>query len=254
MSRSSSADFVWAILAQAWASVTGIKKAFWGAFSLLILFIVGLHVLLGFLLVVCNIFQTSTLRAGCQFVLNGIIEIVHLFSDISLSFLALHHIRKQKIHATMVFEYCKDWRLFVCIGVAVYLLSIGLLLGTHAFFSQWAYVGLPNVLAEIFWVVFLIFIYNYIVLVVTMTMLVILDKPMRLKDSFKMVFVAINRHWFRNIVVVLLACLLFLLFGVMTVGIGFIWLLPFLSLVSACQYQQIFCSGKFGFSGQESRV
>ncbi|MES2997836.1 MAG: hypothetical protein V4700_00725 [Pseudomonadota bacterium] len=240
---------LFAIFASAWHCIKGIKKAFWLGFCLLFLIMVGLYVLLGFILAVCDIFHFYHLRAVCQFFAGGFVDVFRLLLSISLVFLALHHVRKEKVNATMVFEFCKDWKPLAFIGVILYLLNQGLLLVSRAnFISEYKLLGneIKGVLimGKSVELILFILLYSYITLLITMAMLLILDKKMQLKDSVKIALISINQHWFKNIVLFILASLLFLLVGVVTLGIGLIWVLPLLFLITAIQYEHIFCEGK----------
>ncbi|MEN9449444.1 MAG: hypothetical protein RJA83_58 [Pseudomonadota bacterium] len=91
----------------------------------------------------------------------------------------------------------------------------------------------------------------YISLVAFMASLLIFDKKLTLKKSLSTAFKSINRHLVRNIILILLTSLGFvsismisLWIGVISFWIGLIWLLPMISLVTAIQYEQIFCEGK----------
>jgi hypothetical protein len=235
---------VFAIFSTAWRHIKGIKKAFWQGLGLLFLVMVGLYIVLGFLLAVCDIFYFDRLRAICQFFMGGFIEVFRLLLSISLIFLALSHLRGQTINAQIVFEFRKNYQPLAYMGILAYLFDQMLLSGTHFILHKLTDSGLPGVLVigEGVWVVLFILLYSYITLLITMAMLLILDKKMQFKDSLKIALISINQHWVKNIVLLILASLLFLLGGIVTLGIGLIWLLPLFFLITAIQYQQIFCA------------
>ena len=235
---------IYAIFSKSWQSIKGIKKAFWGGFALIFLIIVGIYVLLGFLLAVCAVGHFYYVGVICQFFVGGIIEVLRLVLSIALIFLALHHFRKQTVNSAMVFKLRKNWKPLACIGILLYLLNIVLFSGTNLILYKFFAIGLNGIFASGLGLRFIVFafLYAYITLLITMTMVLILDKKMQLKASFKIALKSINQHWFKNIALLLLAMLVFLVGGILTLGIGVIWLLPLLSLITAIQYEQIFCA------------
>lgn len=87
------------------------------------------------------------------------------------------------------------------------------------------------------------FIYFYLSVLVYMTVLLILDKKIAWKEGLSLVFQSVNQYPFKNLGLIILTGLVFGLLALMTLGIGLIWLLPMTSLVTAIQYNQIFCEG-----------
>jgi hypothetical protein len=251
LAKASAGDYtipITAIFAEAWQRIKGIKKAFWGGFALLFLILLGVYILLGFLLALCDLLHFYYLRSICQFFAGGIIEIWRLFISIALVFLALRHIREQAINASLVFEFRTAWKVFVFIGVLLYLFNLILLSGSNFILYKLDDAGFANVVA---WgtglrLTVFILLYSYITVLITMTVLLVLDKKISLKESFKIALQSINRHWFKNSALFFLATLLLLMGSVASLGIGVIWLLPWLSIIAAIQYQQIFCAGSLG--------
>jgi hypothetical protein len=235
-----------AIFSEAWRQIKGIKKAFWGGFALLFLTLLGVYVSVQFLLAVLHVFEFYGLETLFRFIAGGFFEVLRLLLSVSLVFLALQRIRQQTLNSTLVFEFRKKWRALAFIGVVFYLLNFSFVSGSRLIFNKFYAAGLHTVFAigtGIQLIVF-VFLFTYLALLVTMTMVLILDKDSDLKDSFIIVFKSVNQHWFKNIALLLLASLLFLVVGILTLGVGLIWLLPFLSLISAIQYQHIFCKGQ----------
>lgn len=76
-----------------------------------------------------------------------------------------------------------------------------------------------------------------------MTVLLILDQKLIWKESLSLAFQSVNKHFFKNVGLIIVTSLVFGLLALMTLGIGLIWLLPMTSLVTAIQYNQIFCEG-----------
>lgn len=236
---------IFAIFAQAWHCIKGIKKALWGGFFLFLIIIVSLYIFFGLLLTVCNILHFYHLRVLCQFFAGGVISIFHISLSISLIFLALRHLRHQAIRANMVFEVRKNWEPLALISIAIYLLNEIFFLGACFILQKLIDSGSQHVLliGELILIALFVVLYMYLTLLVTMTMLLIIDKKMQLRDSLKIACISINQHWVVNIVLLMLASLLLMLMSGITLGIGLIWFFPLFFLIPAIQYQQIFCKG-----------
>jgi hypothetical protein len=235
-----------AIFAEAWQRIKGMKKAFWGGFALLFLTLLGVYVVFQFILAIFHVFHFADLSRVGQFIAGGFFEVLRLLLSISLVFLALQHLRNQTVNSTMVFEFRKNWQPLALLGTLFYLLNFLLVSGGRLILNHFYTNDLQTPFAigtGIQFVVF-VFLFTYIALIITMTMLLILDKKMALKESFNVAFKSVNQHGFKNIALLILASLLFFILGVVTLGIGLIWLLPFLSMISAIQYEQIFCEGR----------
>ncbi|MES2142549.1 MAG: hypothetical protein V4471_06705 [Pseudomonadota bacterium] len=229
-----------AIFSEAWHRIKGMKKAFWGGFALLFLTLLGLFVIFQALLLVCDFLQLYHLSMACQFIAGGFVAVFRLLLSISLIFLALQHARNQPVNSTMVFEFRKNWKPLALIGVMLYFFNVLVLSGSDLISASLHLNGKIWVIVSLLESIFLVFFLTYLMLLITMTMLLILDKKMALKAGFKRAFIAINQHWLKNIALLLLASLVFLVGGIITLGVGLIWLLPFISLISAIQYRQIF--------------
>ncbi|WP_218813454.1 hypothetical protein [Rickettsiella endosymbiont of Dermanyssus gallinae] len=232
-----------AIYKEAWHRIKGMKKSFWGGFALLFLTLAGIYVVFQFFVTVCSVLQFYKVGAIGGFIAGGFFEVLRLLLSMSLVFLALQHLRHQAISSTMVFEFRKAWKPLTIIALSFYLLNFLLVTGGKLILNKVNTPGLENTFAFGMVIQFIVFVilFTYIAMLITMSMLLILDKKMSLKESFAVAFKSINQHVFKNIALLLLASLLFLGIGLVTLGIGLIWLLPFMSLISAIQYQQIFC-------------
>ncbi|MDQ8039604.1 MAG: hypothetical protein REH83_04280 [Rickettsiella sp.] len=229
------------LFSEAWCQIKGIKKAFWGGFALLVLTLLGIFVIFQSVMLVCAFFHFYMLGMLFQFIGGGFVEVFRLLLSISLVFLALQHARNQAINSTMVFEFRRVWKPLALIGIMLYLFHILLLAGDELISVSLFNFKIAWMLVSGIGFFVLAFLCTYIMLLITMAMLLILDKNMKLKKSLKQAFVAVNQHWFKNIALLLLASVVLIIAGTLTLGIGLIWLLPFLALISAIQYQQIFC-------------
>lgn len=245
-----------AILIEAWRRLNGLKITFWGGFALLFLtmfivcillsLVVALYVF--FVMYPHNVTSSSTgelglLYSALNFILVGILEILRLLLTASLAYLALHHLRNQPIWASMVFSFRKAWQPLLVVGIMLYLIDVLLLSGSN--FLLYHYQLTPQIFYLGFGLRFILFalLYTYITIGFFMTILLILDQQLTLKNSLRTAFKSINRHLIKNIGLIIVISFGCVLLTLVTLGIGLIWLLPMVSLVTAIQYNQIFCQG-----------
>ncbi|OIZ94957.1 hypothetical protein A1D18_02305 [Candidatus Rickettsiella isopodorum] len=250
-----------AIFLEAWYRVKGMKVSYWGGFLYFILVMALACLVLGLVLALYDVFVLPLatahnaialydLKLGLKFIVVGIVEILRFLLTASLAFMALQHLRNEPIHASMVFSFRHAWRPLLIIALLLYLFnsfiisSTNILLHSVLFKQQMVYLG--SIVGSIFlFVVFIIgfFLYFYFSILVFMTVLLILDQKMTGKQSLRLAFQSINQHFFKNITLIIVTSIVFGLLALMSLGIGLIWLLPMTSLVTAIQYNQIFCEG-----------
>ncbi len=250
-----------AIFLEAWYRVKGMKASFWVGFLYFILVFALACLVLGLVLALYDVFVLPlatahnaatlyNLKLGLKFIVVAIVEVLRFLFTASLAYMALQHLRRQPIHASMVFSFRQAWRPLLIIALLLYLFnsfilsSTNILLHTALFKQQIVYLG--SGIGSIFLlVIFLIcfFLYFYLSILVFMTVLLILDQKISSKQSFSLAFQSVNQHFFKNISLIVVTSIVFGLLALMTLGIGLIWLLPMTSLVTAIQYNQIFCEG-----------
>lgn len=263
-SKATSGDYripIKAIFLEAWYRVKGLKASFWLGFLYFILVMAAACLLLGLVLALFDVFVLPlatvhdasilyNLKLVLKFIVVAMVEVLRFLFTASLAYMALQHLRNQPIHAKMVFSFRQAWRSLVIIGFLLYLFNsfiianTNILLHSALFKQQIAYLGAG--LGGIFLlVIFLIcfFLYFYLSILVYMTVLLILDHKIPSKQSLGLVFQSVNQHFFKNISLIVVTSIVFGLLALMTLGIGLIWLLPMTSLVTAIQYNQIFCEG-----------
>lgn len=126
---------------ETWRQLLYIPKAFWQAFGLVMLVLLGTIIFMGLLLQQYDLgllrvqnhqvqlLSLHTLQAinKLKVLLSGfflaIIEILRALLTVSLAFLGLHQIRNQTVKVTMVFAFLKNWRSLLFISVLFYFLS-----------------------------------------------------------------------------------------------------------------------------------
>lgn len=263
-SKATSGDYripIKAIFLEAWYRVKGMKASFWGGFLYFVLIMAAACLMLGLVLALYDVLVLPlatahnaaalySLKLGLKFIVVGIVEVLRFLFTASLAYMALLHLRNLPIHATMVFSFRYAWRPLLVIALLLYLFNSFILSSTHIILQggllkqQIAYLGAG--LGGIFLlVIFLIsfFLYFYFSILVFMTVLLILDQKIIWKESLRLAFLSVNQHFFKNIGLIIITSLVFGLLALMTLGFGLIWLLPMTSLVTAIQYNQIFCEG-----------
>jgi hypothetical protein len=263
LSKSTSGDYripIKAIFLEAWYRVKGMKAVFWGGFLYFILVMGAACVLMGLILALYDVFVLPLatahsalsfyhLKLGLKFIVVGIVEMIRFLLTASLAYLALKHLRNEPIHARMAFSFRHAWRPLLWIALLLYLLNSFILssasLLLHSAFQQPLFF-LGPILGSIFsLLIFLIcfFLYFYFSIIVFMTVLLILDQKLLIKQSLSLAFVSVNQHVFKNIFLIIMTSIVFGILVLITLGMGLIWLLPMTSLVTAIQYNQIFCEG-----------
>lgn len=250
-----------AIFLEAWYRVKGMKAPFWLGFLYFILVMAAACLVLGLVLALYDVFVLPlatahnaatlyNLKLGLKFIVVAIVEVLRFLFTASLAYMALQHLRNQAIHASMVFSFRQAWRQLLIIALLLYLFnsfiisSTNILLHSLLIKQQIAYLGVG--LGSFFLlVIFLIsfFLYFYFSILVFMTVLLILDQKIVWKESLSLAFQSVNQHFLKNIGLIIVTSLVFGLLALMTLGVGLIWLLPMTSLVTAIQYNQIFCEG-----------
>lgn len=250
-----------AIFLEAWYRVKGMKAAFWLGFLYFILVMAAACLVLGLILALYDVFILSlasaqnagflyNLKLGLKFIVVAVVEVLRFLFTASLAYMALQHLRQQAIHGNMVFAFRHAWRPLLIIALLLYLFNSFILSGTNIllhsalFKQQLVFLGSgfgSIFLLLIFFICF--FLYFYFSVLVYMTVLLILDQKLSWKESLSLAFQSVNQHFFKNVGLIIVTSLVFGLLALMTLGIGLIWLLPMTSLVTAIQYNQIFCEG-----------
>jgi hypothetical protein len=263
-SKATSGDYripIKAIFLEAWYRVNGMKASFWGGFLYFILVMAVACLILGLILALYDVFvlpratahhaiSLYNLKLGLKFIVVGMVEMLRFLLTASLAYMALQHLRSLPIHASMVFSFHRAWRPLLIVASLLYLFNSTIISSAHIllhsvlFKQQMAYLG--QVFGSIFFLlIFLIcfFLYFYFSIVVFMSVLLILDQKVPSRQSLSLAFQSVNQHFFKNTGLLIITSTVFGLLALITLGVGLIWLLPMTSLVTAIQYNQIFCEG-----------
>lgn len=266
------------IFEQAWIKLYGFKASFWGAFILgfLTLLLINCTAYVIFLLLA---FLTKALIHNSDllqflFLCYLVVGLLCLFFGealdslflISLMHCSLQWLRNQSVKATDIFAFRYRWKpliglMLVFIVIKITLTCIQLVsldfssvflhtfsahyLATWFSFFMWLIVYL-------FFITLFVFAFLYCILLFSFAALLSFDKRTTdIKTSLRVAFKALNARLVSNLRLFLLAILIFMLGGFLTLGIAVIWLLPWLFLVIAWQYQTVFGERKHEAPGNE---
>lgn len=256
-----------AMFEQAWIKLYGFKASFWGAFILgfLTLFLINGTAYVIFLLVA---FLTKAVIHN-----SDLLQIIFLFyivvallctflSEaldslflISLMHCSLQWLRNQSVKARDIFAFRYRWKpliglalVFIVIKITLACIELVSLNSSSVFLYTFSTHYLAPWFNFFMWfIVYLFFItlfllvFLYCILLFSFAALLSFDKrTTNIKTSLRVAFKALNARLVSNLRVCLLAILIFMLGGFLTVGIGVIWLLPWIFLVIAWQYQTVF--------------
>lgn len=231
---------IFSIFLESWRQTKGLKKIYWNGFFLIfVAAIVPTLFLLSLSLLLDGMYPSFHL---IDFLMDIPHSIFYLISGISLSHIALQHIRGKSVHYEMALDLDKIWKSLVFFGFIVYLLLFMInlwLLYISTLSANSTVYGFQIIFECIFFTIITIYIFQLAII----TMLLILDKNLTQMKSFAICFKAINKHCFKNISLGLFTWFLAIFFTILTLGIGLIWLQPMLSLTHAIQYQRIFNEG-----------
>ncbi len=214
---------------ETWRQLLYIPKAFWQAFGLVMLVLLGTIIFMGLLLQQYDLgllrvqnhqvqlLSLHTLQAinKLKVLLSGfflaIIEILRALLTVSLAFLGLHQIRNQTVKVTMVFAFLKNWRSLLFISVLFYFLSRIVHDGLFFLFKAIHLLSLqklnqPIIVFAYNMLIFLSVLLNaYVMAVIFMAGLLIIDQKLTLKTSLGCAFTSVNRHALKNSALLFLA-------------------------------------------------
>lgn len=228
---------IFSIFLESWRRTKGLKKIYWNGFFLIFVAgIVPIYFFLSLSLLLDGMYPTFHLK---DFLMDIPHSLFYLTSGISLSHIALQHIRDKNVHYKMALDLDKIWKPLIFFGFIVclltFMINLWLIYISTLSANRTAY-GFQIIFECILFTLIAIYIFQLAI----MTMLLILDKNLTPIESFSICFKAINKHFFNNISLGLFTWLSAIFFTVLTLGIGLIWLQPMLSLTYAIQYRRIF--------------
>jgi len=173
--------------------------------------------------------------------LGGLCEILRLWLSVSLVFLVYRHSQKQRVTAKMVFAFRHAWKPLAWVAIILCLINQTVFfVADFLLHHNLQQVGLFGFGLPLVGMVLVVFSLTYFNLLGKLSMLLILDKKMTARKSINTAFRSVNQHWVKNISLILLAQLVFTVVVIGSLGISIIWFLPWLTLVTALQYQIMF--------------
>lgn len=232
---------IFLIFLETWRRTKGLKKAFWSAFFLILLAMILPSAFISLLnIILSKMYPAVHLE-------NVLIDCLRVFfflvADVGGSFLALQHAREHSISFEMALDVYKVWKILVFFGILICLMKF--ILNVITDYSL-VYISTLNLnlslfrFAKYFEILLIACITIYVFQLIVMAMLLVLDKNVPIINSLIISFKSINKHCFKNISLGLFTGLSAILFTILTLGIGLIWLQPMLSLTHAIQYRRIF--------------
>ena len=233
---------IFKIFIESYRRTKGMKKAFWISYLLILLAMILPAAFIAFLNIILNTMYPLHLRVN----LNGFFRIFfYLVVDVGLSFLALQHIRNHFVKFKMGLEVYEVWKPLAFFGLIPYFLSL-----IYSFYCK--YISTFNfngtlydfeiIVEFILLLIVLIIISMYIFQLIIMTMLLVLDRDLKVMESFILCFKSINKHFLKKIGLGLFTGISCIFLTIVTLGIGLIWLKPMIVTTNAIQYQHIFGS------------
>ncbi|HEY2566939.1 MAG TPA: hypothetical protein VGH95_04455 [Candidatus Aquirickettsiella sp.] len=234
---------IFKIFIESYRQTKGIKKIFWSA-----TFLIFIAVVVPITVLTCLSYLLDSLYPALH-LKNIFYDIYHYFfyvvCEVSLSLIALQYIRGIAAGYEMALDIGKVWKPLVFFGLIPYFLSL-------IFDFYFKYIstfnfngtvyGFEITVGFILFLILLIIISIYIVQLIIMTMLLVLDRNLKVIESLILSFKSINKHFFKNVSLGLFTWTMTIFLIVVTFGIGLIWLKPMMATTNAIQYQRIFRS------------
>lgn len=229
------------VFAEAWHKVSDLKGSFWGAvgwmflvlFTFVILEVVieGISGSLGFVLV----------AAASRNIFTFLFGTFGLIFATTFIYMMICHIAGRPIRAKMIFDWRGMFNRMLIVAIITYLVqfAFGFIVGMMTIHNQ--QVEAVHITLTFLATVLVLFLgYCYLWIIFRMAMYLIIEKRLTVGLAIKVAFMAISRHIFKNIWLMLLTYLFFMVATVLTLGIGLIWLAPMKGNLQAIWYRQIF--------------
>ena len=205
-----------AVLSEAWAKTKGSKGTIWLAFLLVMLVIIPASIVP---VIVGMVFGGSGAVAGLVSVLFQLaINVLMLPIMAGLWMIGIKRAAGVPVGATEIFGYFgKTVSLFLCMLLMYLLVLVGFIL-----------LVLPGI---------------YLMVAFSMAMPLIVEKNMGVWEALQTSRKAMTHQWFTFFGLGIVVMLIYLVGGMFTLGIGLIWILPFLFLVMGVVYRTVFGYG-----------
>lgn len=213
------------LFSEAWSDVPGFKRIFWGGLGLVLA--VGI-VLVGLSLPFYYLVQWTGMPHLGHFILALVIQLFFIPVNVGLGMLSVRRVAQAPVKSVMVFNYYR-WSFIFRFFIASFL-----------FYCLNTIVGLIPM--TLLWIVAIV-VMLWVNLVWYLTLILIAEKQMRIGTAMGWAFRAGFRQFFKMLGIAILSLVLALL-GLITLGIGYIWILPFINNIYAVLYRQLFGIGK----------
>jgi len=218
------------ILKEAWQKTNGMKKKFWGAFGIVVLAIAGI-VFVETLMTMPLLLFWPEIRLDK--IASNVFQIVNDFIFFplitGLLLISIRHVTGQAIRSSLVLRGWKVSKLFWNLIFALFIffvlvLPIGVLFAiATGIFSNPA-LSLKILGGIIYLMGGLLLL--YLLIAYTLAPLLIIERELGAWQAVSISIRTVNKHWFSVFAVRVVMMLLAVIPGVITLGIGLIWLVP----------------------------
>ena len=247
------------VMKEAWKKVKGVKGRYWGAFGLFIAVSFGISFGFGIVEGIVRVMAAISyngeitqealmhLPVGPMIILsslNIIFKIILYAITLPLLggiiFIGIRHIVDKPVKATMVFKFFKFKYMlrFLVMFLIIFLLFLFLLFIPIFIHTIMAFQGISKISFAVLYV-FIICAFIYFVVSFVLTVPLIVDRDCGAWFALITSLRAINHHWFK-VFGLLFLCWLISIMSILLLGIGFIWVYPFLKNVLGIQYRETF--------------
>lgn len=231
------------IFREAWQKVSGIKLSFWGALGCIALIVLGVTVCQIALVKIAAIYKLGMVVNGIKFIGNLVVSFLSVLFGVSIIFLMIHHVDGKVVYAKKVFDFHGMLNKLLVMALISYVAKVFFLfLLMFGLVYSHDYASPTYLLSGLIAIVILVlmFLLLYLTVAWRMAMLLIIEKKLGIGSAIKIAFIAIEKQFFKNIGLLLVIGLFFLVSIIVTLGIAAIWVFPMLGNLNAIWYRQIF--------------
>lgn len=218
------------ILREAWQKTNGMKKNFWMAFGIVAVAVAAVVFVEALMTMPLLLFWP---QIRLDKIAGNVFRIVNDFIFFplvtGLFLLSIRHVTGQAIRSSLVLRGWKISKLFWNLILALFIffvlvLPIGILFAIGAgIFSN------PALSLKILGVIICVMgglLLLYLLIVYTLAPLLIIERELGAWQAVSISIRTVNKHWFSVFAVRVVMMLLAVVLGVITLGIGLIWLIP----------------------------
>lgn len=230
------------ILEEAWQKTQGFKKTFWSAIGLMLLsfaILIVVESVIVFVLVMTAPAHHPDKIAGDLF--NVINNLFWVPFNAAVWLLAIRQVSGQAIQASLIFHGWQLRKVFWNLMLSMLILYVFALLtgatialGSLLFSSHAVFLKILGIILCVFAGLFLL----YFVVAYTLAKPLIIERDFSAWQAFLTSVRAVTQHWFKMFGIYWVVLILTLM-GIVTLGIGFIWIAPMTCNIFGICYREI---------------